>query len=655
VRLRAISATAALFVALGAAAAQTSEPSPPSASGQVLFSRGADSTTPAEQTAPEAPGPIGKDDPLGVTDAERGALTFTSYDLDAHLTPANSSLAMRAGLVVRNNSSAPLSRIVLQISSTLRWQAVSLAGRALPLVSRLVDTDTDHTGAMNEAVITLPQPLAVGSTLNVTALYAGTIANSAERLERTGAPPAQARAADWDMIGPDGTFLRGFGYVLWYPVSAPALMFSDDNRLFQFIGQTRLREASTPARLRLAVEYRGESPDAAFFCGRRETLKAISDNPDEAAAEAPGIAVAQFAAEPLGFRTPDLVVTAHPAIEAGPPSSPDLLSAVTTHESMLAAYSTAAAEVAPLMTQWFGTHAQSPLFLIDHPGQPFEDDALVVRPLAGSDPADISGELAHSLTHAWIHSTHSWIDEGLAEFSRLLWLERTSGHEPMLAAVQDAYRKLAGAESASIPETAEAPAAATSSSSSTSDSDDTSASSRESLIHATDEVFYRTKAAAVWWMLRSIVGDQALQQALQAYRSDVRADRDPEGLERTVEKFSHKELRWFFNDWVYRDRGLPHLFIASVAPSELKGRTGVLDGWLIAIDVRNDGDAVADVPVTVRSAASTQVERLRIPGRSSASTRIVFAGTPDEVIVNDGSVPESGPTTHARKLMLAPK
>ena len=40
--------------------------------------------------------------------------------------------------------------------------------------------------------------------------------------------------------------------------------------------------------------------------------------------------------------------------------------------------------------------------------------------------------------------------------------------------------------------------------------------SREEL--ASDEVYYRTKAAAVLWMLRSIVGDAALGQALQSYR-----------------------------------------------------------------------------------------------------------------------------------------
>jgi len=655
VKFRPISFAAPLLIGFAAAIAQTTEPPPqPADSGKVLFSRGSDSALSAEQTILAAPAPLEQDDPLHVTDAERGALAFTSYDLDAHLTPASSSIAMRASFGVRNDGPSALSRVILQISSSLRWQAVSASGRTLPLVSRLVETDADHTGSMDEAVVTLPQPLAPGATLNLTALYSGTIALSAARLERTGAPPSQARAADWDVISPDGIFLRGFGYVLWYPVAAPPLMFRDGDRLFQVIGKTRLREASAPVRLRLAVEYRGEPPDAAFFCGERESLKAISDNPDQAAAESPGIAVAQFATKPLGFRTPDLFITADPAIDAESPSDPGVLSGVTMRESALASYSAAAAQVAPMMRQWFGGHSESPLYLIDHAGQPFEDDTLVIRPLAGAAAEDISTALAHSLTHAWIYSAHPWINEGLAEFSRLLWLERTSGHEAALAAIQEAYSNLARAEAAPPSDPAQTPASITSSSSSSS-SEDALVSGRESLIDATSEVIYRTKAAAVWWMLRSIVGDQALQQALQAYRSDPHVDSDPEGVERTLEKFSHKDLRWFFNDWVYRDRGLPHLSIASVAPSELKGRTGVPDGWLIAIEVRNDGDAVADVPVRVLSAASTQVERLRIPGHTSASTRIVFPGTPEEVIVNDGSVPESGPTTHTRKLALAAK
>jgi hypothetical protein len=153
-------------------------------------------------------------------------------------------------------------------------------------------------------------------------------------------------------------------------------------------------------------------------------------------------------------------------------------------------------------------------------------------------------------------------------------------------------------------------------------------------------------------MLRGIVGDEALKQALQAYRSDPRLDADPEGLERTLEKSSHKDLRWFFSDWVDRDRGLPDLTIVNVTPSQLEARNGVATGWLVAIEVRNDGYAQAEVPVTVRSGTATQTQKLRIPGRSTGSTRIVFPGKPDLVQVNDGEVPETRTSIHTRELVL---
>jgi hypothetical protein len=153
-------------------------------------------------------------------------------------------------------------------------------------------------------------------------------------------------------------------------------------------------------------------------------------------------------------------------------------------------------------------------------------------------------------------------------------------------------------------------------------------------------------------MLRSIVGDDALKQTLQAYRLDPSLDRDPAGLQHTLEKLSHQDLRWFFNDWVYRDRGLPDLSIVNVTPSQLTSRAGLPAGWLVAVEVRNDGYAAAEVPVTVRSGTATETQRLRISGRSSASTRIVFAGTPAQVEVNDDSVPETRTSLHTRQLVL---
>jgi hypothetical protein len=172
----------------------------------------------------------------------------------------------------------------------------------------------------------------------------------------------------------------------------------------------------------------------------------------------------------------------------------------------------------------------------------------------------------------------------------------------------------------------------------------------QSLIRASDEVYYRTKAAAVLWMLRSLVGDDALKRALKLYRDD-KLDDDPKEFQRVLERISKRDLGWFFDDWVYRDRGLPDLSIVSVTPRALDKIGDKGTGWLVAVEVRNDGDAMAEVPVTLRSGTLTTTQQLRVPGRSSASTRIVFEGTPTEVLVNDGTVPEVSTSVHTKQIV----
>jgi len=622
---------AELALAQQSPAPQTDQPPP----GIIIFSRDLDAPVEPQPINPAAPAQSGS---LAVTDAERNAIAFTAYDLDVHLTPASAGISVRASLTLRNDSAAPLTRLILQISSSLHWDAISTRSLAsgpttpLPFAARLIDTDADHTGRMTEAVVPLPQPLVPGASVTLTALYSGSIPPSAERLTRIGAPDDQALQSDWDSIAPSLTALRGFGNVLWIPASAPPVFLGDGARLFQSVGLARLRNSAATVRLRLAVEYTGDPPDAAFFCGLRQPLAAISDNANLPVAESPGVATALFDAQPLGFRSPSLFITDRPASQTGTPANPALIAAVTDHYDALPAYAAAAALVEPLLTDWLGPQPLTSLTILDHPGQPFEDDALLVLPMRAGEPATLAPALAHSLAHAWIHSSRPWIDEGLAQFLSVLWTERTAGRAAALAELQDAARSLALAEP-ELPDSTLSPAGT-------------------SLATATTDVFYRTKAAAVWWMLRSIVGDDALKQALQTYRLDPRLDRDPTGLQLTLEKVSHKDLRWFFDDWVYRDRGLPDLSIVNVTPSQLTSRAGLPAGWLVAVEVHNDGFAAAEVPVTVRSTTASETQRLRIPGRSSASTRIVFAGTPTEVQVNDGGVPETQSTIHTRQLLL---
>jgi hypothetical protein len=594
--------------------------------GKVLFNR--DQESPAVEKTPKAPE---KQSVVAVTDAERASLLFTAYDLDVHLAPAQSHLAVHAGFTVKNSGKEPLTRLILQISSSLKWESLALrnAGRvsALSFTVQTIDTDADHTGKATEAVVSLPQPLEPGRSAELTGFYSGEVSHSAERLERIGAPSDQAARADWDRISPEGTALRGFGNVLWYPTAAAPVFLGDGAKLFQSVGLTKLQQAAATVRLRLTVEYVGDAPDAAFFCGRREQLKAVSENQSLPVAESPGVATAEFSDRPLGFRTPSLFVTDRAATV----TNNSLISAVTDHYDALPSYDTAAEKVRPLLVEWLGPGPLGVLSVIDHNGQPFEDDALLVAPMRTSAPETLAPTLAHSLAHAWFRSSHVWLDEGVAQFLSLQWMEQSLGREAAVAHLQEEAKALALVE----PPPAKSANAIT---------------EGQSLIQASDEVYYRTKAAAVLEMLRSIVGDDALRRALQLYRED-KMDSDPKEFQRVLERSSRRELGWFFDDWVYRDRGLPDLSIANVTPRAIEQIGNKGSGWLVAVEVRNDGGAVAEVPVTVRSGTLTATQRLRIPGRSSASTRIVFEGTPEEVLVNDGTVPEVESSMHTKRIV----
>ncbi|MBB5339944.1 M1 family aminopeptidase [Tunturiibacter gelidoferens] len=612
--------------------------SPPPPQGKVLFDRNLDSPEVEKKEKP----PVSQA-AVEVSDAERTSLTFTSYDLDVHLTPAQSLLGVHSRFSVKNSGKAPLTRLVFQISSALSWEsfAAQIEGRVVPLTftQHAIDTDADHTGKATEAVVSLPQPLESGASLALTGFYSGEVVQSAERLERIGAPLDQAANADWDQITAERTALRGFGSVLWYPTAAAPVFLGDGAKLFQSVGLNKLRQAEATVHMRLTVEYVGDAPDAAFFCGRREQLVKVSENQNLPVAESPGVATAEFSERPLGFRTLSLFVTDR----AGTVTDNSLISAVTDHYDALPGYGAATTKVQPLLVEWLGAGPLSVLNILDHEGQPFEDDALLVVPMRTATAEVLAPSLVHSLSHTWFGSSHVWLDEGVAQWMSLLWIEQSQGREAAVKQLQQEANTLSLVE----PGPSSGSSAATSSSSSAGSS---ASDSGQSLILASDEVYYRTKAAAVLWMLRSVVGDDALKRALQTYRTD-KMDSDPKEFQRVLERSAKRDLAWFFDDWVYRDRGLPDLSIANVTPRALDKIGDKGKGFLVSVEVTNDGDAAAEVPVTVRSGTLTSTQRLRIAGRSSASTRVVFQGTPDEVIVNDGSVPEVTASIHTKQIV----
>ena len=225
--------------------------------GQVIFSRSLDDNGQTTTTAgPAAPKTAGQPVTSPVaTDDEREALTFTAFDMDVHLRPAAQHIAVRALLTVRNDGRAPLAYIPLQISSSLDWETIRLAGRDVAFTVATLNSDVDHTGQLHEAAIALASPLAPGATLQLDVTYSGTIPQSAQRLITIGTPDDAALHTDWDSIAVDFTGLRGFGNVVWYPVSSVPVILGDGARVFDEMGEHKLRISGARFRLRLADEF----------------------------------------------------------------------------------------------------------------------------------------------------------------------------------------------------------------------------------------------------------------------------------------------------------------------------------------------------------------------------------------------------------------
>ena len=99
-----------------------------------------------------------------------------------------------------------------------------------------------------------------------------------------------------------------------------------------------------------------------------------------------------------------------------------------------------------------------------------------------------------------------------------------------------------------------------------------------------------------------------------------------------------RDLSWFFADWVDADKGLPDLTIQSVFPTAAQAGT-----WLVAVNVANAGYAAAEVPVTVRTPRAPSPSASR--SRPRRRHRRVVMGTPTQVQVNDGTVPETRPAS----------
>ena len=544
---------------------------------------------------------------------DRDSFTFTKYNLDVRIEPGQQRLAVRGQITVRNDSPAPQKNLSLQISSTLNWRSIKFGGKAVQFISQPYTSDIDHTGALSEAIVTLPQEIPAKGKLELEIGYEGVIPLDTARLTRIGVPEELAKHSDWDQIGASFTAIRGSGYIAWYPVAMQSANLSEGSSVFETLAKWKTREAASTMQIHVEVVSPEDSP-------LDIVVNAESCKPSSAGAGQ--IIASDCSFGSLGVTVPVFVIATFSVLNQ---STLDI-HYLPEHKAAAENYELATELALPFVKEWFGPPRRkiNMVELADPKASPFESGSMLLAPLNGD--SRIAGLTAvHQLTHSAFSSPRSWIYEGLAHFAQAAYLEQQSGRQTALdfmaqhrTALVDTEKSLAAQQG-------------------------TSASADESLLSTSLEEFYRSKAMYVWWMLRDMVGEETLKKALALYRPEQ--DKEPSYLQRLFETQSKRDLEWFFDDWVYRDRGLPDYRVESAYPRALVG-----GGYVVTITVENLGDAGAQVPVTLRMEPGEITRLLEVHAKSKNVLRIEVPGTPREVVVNDGSVPERDMTNNIFKV-----
>lgn len=610
---------------------QQTAPQPAHPSGKVIFERSLDpnGNTVSKTGSGAKPTAQVTENP-SVEDASRQAATIIGLDLDLRLETAAHHLAARALVTVRNTGKSPLSHVPLQISSSLSWERIRIAGREVSFPAATLNSDSDHTGQLHEAEVPLAQPLEPGATVQLDAFYSGTITATAQRLLSIGTPEDSAAHSDWDEISPEFTGLRGFGNVVWYPVSSTPVILGDGARLFDEIGTQKLHASGSAFRLRLTAEFPHSQPPTIGVVNGRALKFNISDTQ---ATDVAGIATADTGPTTLTFESPSLFISTR----TGHPGKHLTAYALPEDEQSVKSWLTAAANVSPMLERWLGPDPRTQLILLDLPDPddiPWECGPLLAIPLRETPPDMLASLLSHAMTHAWMAPGPYWLDEGTANFMGTLWDDHQHHREQALTTLEAGRQALALEEPPSPGEGAGQP-----------------------LAIATSPVYYRTKAAYILWMLRDTIGDDALAAALHASNtadggtSDAGKDDTPttslQAILKTVAPRSN--LNWLFADWINADHGLPDLTIDKVFPNAVQS-----GNWLVSVTISNAGYAAAEVPVTVRSATNITTEQILVPARGTVTPRLLIQGKPAEAQVNDGTVPETQASVHITHLDQQP-
>lgn len=535
---------------------------------------------------------------------DREAFTFTNYDLNVRVEPDQRRLGVRGKITLRNDYTFPQKTIALQISSSLDWKSIQAGGNAVEFVTHEYTSDIDHTGALSEAIVTLTREVPPKGTIELDVGYEGVIPLDGARLTRIGVPEDKAKHADWDQIGKSFTAVRGIGYVVWYPVATESANLSEGNSVDETVGRWKAREAEAQFKVKLSDSGESSGVVPTIFCnGNRggQTYEQMGRS---------YLIDTECLLDPLTSTVPTFVIANYEKLAPN-----DLLAVhyLPGQEEGVKEYAEVAANIDPILPVGRGSGSLQILGLPDPDAASFVSAGMLLCPLKSPITNEATLDIVYAKSSHLVSSPRAWIQDGLAHYAQAAFIADQAGRQAALNYLTAHRTPLVETEKAK-PHAADWETA-------------------HSLINAPDDLYLQTKAMAVWWMLQDMLGDPSLRALLNYHAAE---DKDGNYMQRVLEKQTQRDLQWFFDDWVYRDRGLPDFRVDSVYPRP------IVDGrYMVTITIENLGDAGAEVPVFLRTESEEIIKRLEVHAKSKATVRIETAAAPQEVVVNDGSVPES--------------
>jgi hypothetical protein len=539
---------------------------------------------------------------------DREAFSITNYDLNLQIEPEQHRLGARGRITLRNDTGVPQKIAVLQISSSLDWRAIRAADKPLQFVIQPYTSDIDHTGSLSEAIVTLPQEIAPKGTIDLNIAYEGVVLLDTTRLTRIGTPEDAARSSDWDRIDESFTSVRGVGYVAWYPIATESASLSEANAFSEVLGRWKDRESFS----KMSVFIQSTKDYKILFSGTKSNLDVNSD------AHHPVDAEAFSMIRPHG-NVPAFVLADYKSIDAKNSS----VNFLTGKEALAASYADLLGNLNPL-PQLQGPIGVQIAQLPEVDASRFVTEGLLLTPL---QLLNQEGRLmlVYALSRRKASSPRAWISEGLAHFAQAYDIEQQNGRAAALEYLEAHLPLLTKVELERSQGVAE------------------SATPTSSLITTTDDIYLQSKAMWVWWMLRDMIGESSFNQVLSSYHESE--DNDPAYMPHLIAARTQRDLSWFFDDWLYHDRGLPDFKIESAYTASTATKS-----FMLTLTLDNLGTAAAEVPVIIKFASGEITKRVELHAKSKLTFRVEAPAAPQEVKVNDGSVPESDLTNNTFKL-----